>query len=441
MLLFFLGLLLVFLASFLAIFSLTWWEINGFLPLGFLISGFILSLVGLPLVLRRSRASSRSQLEYLIIFFLGFPFFLALPFWIYTPFSFIEALFEAVATITLSGYSNLIMDEFPPHLIYFRSLSQWFSGGIMLFLIIPIYGGRKTPSHSFPKELQYLGHLLGEYKIPFLIYSVATIAVYSLLVIFDLELEKSFFYSLGAISTGGFSPYGGSVAALENLAAERIIAMSMFFSLVGYVVYSNITVLFTSKAWRFSYLYFPAFLLIGGFAAGIIFWDNGWDGFFYFASAASTTGYFLDNQVNFMPLIYALTVVGGCYGSLTGGLYINSVAQILMKLRTSSKKALQRRSIPGAIGRDREFLVSYVVAFAISCLALSFSGMDFMEVLDLSLKALSNSAPMERWDPSTISDYQRLVLICSMTLGRLGIVYLAAFFFIFRRDWNGKFWI
>ena len=427
---YFLGLLLISFSALLVIFSLIWW-ILGSILWGFLITALTSFVLGALLVHKPAFVHGRSHLYHLISFLVVFPFFLALPFWIDTPFSLVQSLFEGVATVTLSGYTNLSQSSLP-QLIYFRSTMQWVSGFVILCMIISLHGGRAVPKTAAGiYELEHLNNLFQYCRSPLAIYFLLTVAAFTLLFLCGVSPGESFIYATGTVSTGGFTPDRASVKALGNVNAEKVIALFMFLSVAGYTVYGDLVKLKSSKIRQVCYLYFPGSVLVAGVVIGFLFWNDGWDGLFYFASAASTTGYFLDREVSFMPLIYALMIIGGCYGSLAGGIHVDRVIQVLNKLIGFSRTIFQS-SQKGEQGM--QFFVSYLFSFILLCLALSLSGLGLPEVMDHTIKTLSNSAPMGSEIPTSV--YQQVVLMCSMILGRLGLVYLVAFALTYRREFG-----
>ena len=80
------------------------------------------------------------------------------------------------------------------------------------------------------------------------------------------------------------------------------------------------------------------------------------------------------------------------------------------------------------------FFFLYIITFAFSALLLSFSGLDFLTSISASASAISNVGPGlgdvigPDGNYSSLSDYSKLILICTMFLGRLEMLTILVLF-------------
>ena len=80
------------------------------------------------------------------------------------------------------------------------------------------------------------------------------------------------------------------------------------------------------------------------------------------------------------------------------------------------------------------FFFLYIITFAFSALLLSFSGLDFLTSISASASAISNVGPGlgdvigPDGNYSALSDYSKLILICTMFLGRLEMLTILVLF-------------
>lgn len=80
------------------------------------------------------------------------------------------------------------------------------------------------------------------------------------------------------------------------------------------------------------------------------------------------------------------------------------------------------------------FFFLYILTFAFSALLLSFSGLDFLTCISASASAISNVGPGlgeiigPNGNYSSMTEYSKLVLICTMFLGRLEMLTILILF-------------
>ena len=157
----------------------------------------------------------------------------------------------------------------------------------------------------------------------------------------------------------------------------------------------------------------------------------------------SSTGYTLEDFSNwnhFITLIFFLIIpLGACSGSTSGGLKVFRL-QIAFTL---FKRQIHQLMHPSAIFPQRynnhkvndtivrsiiAFFFAYIGVTVFSAILLSASGMEVLDSISTTLACLSNIGPAigPKYGPcgdfSILNDFQKLVLLIDMILGRLEVL-------------------
>tara|TARA_B100000575_G_scaffold269887_1_gene249915 strand:- start:1997 stop:2437 length:441 start_codon:yes stop_codon:yes gene_type:complete len=137
--------------------------------------------------------------------------------------------------------------------------------------------------------------------------------------------------------------------------------------------------------------------------------------------------------------------IGGCAGSTTGGLKVFRFQILIKYINLSLKKILQPNAVFASHFNGKRihettyesvmsFFFLYILTFAFSALLLSFSGLDFLTCISASASAISNVGPGlgeiigPNGNYSSMTEYSKLVLICTMFLGRLEMLTILILF-------------
>lgn len=132
----------------------------------------------------------------------------------------IDALFESVSGITTTGLSTLAtLEDRPQSYLFARAWLQWCGGLGIVVLSIALIGGHRTSAHRMLETIggetfdttarSYARRMLG-------VYLSLTLSGFALIwwLLGDAFIAMN--HTLAAISTGGFSPYDASLAAVEG---------------------------------------------------------------------------------------------------------------------------------------------------------------------------------------------------------------------------------
>lgn len=382
-----------------------------------------------------------------------------------TKLSLIDSLFESMSGITTTGATILDnIDNLPKGLLIWRAFLQWLGGiGIVVIALIVLpflrIGGMQLfhlegddPYEKFlPKISSVVTKILT-------IYVFLTLLLFALYYLFEMSLFDAIAHSFTTISTGGFSTHNESFAYFDN---HSILLIAIIFMILGSVPFlviaqtsiSNLFTIFKDHQVR-------VFLIILLFSIIIIF---------YFAnqyvngnifhklisisfntiSIISGTGYVSENFENWgsyaSVLFLLLMFIGGCAGSTTGGLKVFRFQILLKYINLSLKKILQPNAVFASHFNGKRindttyesvmsFFFLYILTFAFSALLLSFSGLDFLTCISASASAISNVGPGlgeiigPNGNYSSMTDYSKLILICTMFLGRLEMLTILILF-------------
>ena len=156
--------------------------------------------------------------------------------------SFIDAIFETVSAVTTTGLStSATMAGKPQTFLFSRAWMQWVGGlGIVVLcmaaLIQPgLTAKRLDISKSFDDDIA--GGTRAMSRRILIVYGMLTLLGIAVLMACGVDWFSAILYAIAAISTGGFAPYDGSLAALPNLYAETAVIVISMLGAVSLLVY------------------------------------------------------------------------------------------------------------------------------------------------------------------------------------------------------------
>ena len=395
--------------------------------------------------------------------FLGYlliPAILSLPLYlsIYN-LTFLNALFESISGFTSTGFT--IFDNIKhidQSLIIWRSSTQWIGGLYFLFSIvylIDIY------DESFKKSLTNFlsfnsSEVLKQATKVFLIYSVLTLVIFTILNFVGIRSFNSLNLSMSIISSGGFIPVNELDTILLNdkqIITFSILILLSFFSI--FFIYN----IFSIKKKNLNFFYEDLHLLFYFFSILMIFFlffsfnNNFTYNLLSITSSVSNIGLSLNfdqSNLNFIYLI--LVIIGGSFFSTSSGLrfikvyslFKYSLNQILSFSRP--KNIFMNKLIFSKISFDFDEINKYFLAilvFIISLLLLttflSITGINFENSFKLSILTLMNTVNSSAYGLSDLdfSNFQfltKIFLIFFMIIGRIELITILLIFkkFLFK---------
>ena len=371
-----------------------------------------------------------------------------------------NAVFESTAGLTTTGISVFLTPEnLSQSLLFWRALMQWVGGlGVLTFFIAVIResGGisrklfsaetHKTDPGSIRPSLKK--SIFELWKV-YIIITAGMIASYTAL---GMTVFDSVAHAFSAISTGGFSTTGASLAAFSQ--GIQIVTIGfMFLGGVNFVllykalnldksIFSNSELKLYSKI----FLLFTGLILLDLAGPGLSL-QAVIDSFFQSAAVISSTGYATTDMLAFsialQVMLVGLMFVGGSLGSTSGGLKTFR----LMSLIRLTKKRLRAYTLPDTaineVKIDGEILDNstlqtisvllftwLVVVFTGTGLLMLIEDISFMGALSGTVSAAGNMGPvfMESEALVNLSVPAKMIWVFVMIAGRLEMLPVLAIF-------------
>ncbi len=418
-----------------------------------LTSGFF-SLIFFKLKSSEKKPSLFEKILTILFGYIIIPLILTIPFYfsIYN-LTFINALFESVSGFTSTGFSIFNdIKQIDQSLIMWRSTTQWIGGLYFLFSIIfliDIYDESLKRSLTNFISLNNSEIIKQSVKI-FILYSLLTFLIFSILEIIGLRTFNSFNLSLTLISSGGFLPFNDISLVLNTDFKKIVLSTLMLISFFSIFFIYNL-ILFKNRDKNFFYedynllLYLIVlvlvFLLFFGYNNEFI------NILFSIFSSISNIGISLNNEFNNLHFIFLLLVIiGGSFFSTSSGLrFIRiyslikfSINQILsfsrprnifMNRLLFSKTNFELNEI------NKYFLsiIIFIISLIILTSLISFSSIDFEKCLKISILTLMNTVNSSAYgihdfDFQNIHFFTKYSIILFMIIGRIELLTILLIF-------------
>ncbi len=403
---------------------------GDFIP--FLIANGILAGSGIALYLIGFRANEyaagrKEGMLTVTLTWVMFSFFGMLPYYLggYAQ-SVTDAYFESMSGYTTTGASIFSdIESLPKGILFWRSMTQWQGGiGMIVFTValLPIFGGgasqlfdAETPSITHerfrPRVAQVAKRLSG-------VYIFLTLLLVGLLWAGPMNLFDAVNHALTTISTGGYSTKNTSVAYFHSSYTEYIITLFMFIgstnmTLIYFCFNRQGKKLFRDEEFR----WFVCFVagIIGIVAVWV--WVNGYEtgvenafraAAFNVVSLISTSGFMTEDYIGwgafFWWIAILLMIICGCSGSTCGGLKMGRVVILSKNLSNAFMKQTHPHAVIPVrmnghvvsgeiVQRVLAFACAYMALIIVSCLVLTFNGVDFEESIGAVITSLGNVGP------------------------------------------------
>ncbi len=309
-------------------------------PLFFFTGGMILNFIPR----KAGEVTFSAALSSVALLWLSFALVSCIPFLLVLDISFTDALFEAMAGWTGTGFSLLHdIESLPDSLLFWRTYMQWLGGLaiISLSLTIAFRSGLENLPLFRPESRteRIIPSIVANGKEIWAVYILLTVISVGIILIARVSLWDALHIALSGISTGGFIPVEGGISAyhkpvLEFLLVPVMIMGSIPFSLF-YMTYRNRKVSFLSDEQVRILIYFLCFgfLIVAGdliFISRCTPAEAVREGLFMTTAVISTTGFQNVNPSPFPSVTLAfltmLMFVGGPSGSTAGGLHLSRIA-------------------------------------------------------------------------------------------------------------------
>ena len=376
--------------------------------------------------------------------------------------NYIDAVFETVSGFTTTGATVLtFMEGQPRGIMFWRAQTQWMGGVGVLVLALALFPKLGEGSVYLmraespgPIKSKLKPRLNDTAKILYIIYIGLTAAEILCLCLAGMPLYDSVIHAFTSISTGGFSVKNASIAAYDSLLIEWIITIFCFlsgvnFSLLYFVLLRNFKALTQSEELK---LYAVVTVVASALITVNLMVQTGCafdfetitGAVFQVVTLMTTTGYMTRDYVlwpAFAQMILVLVMfMGGCAGSTSGGIKHIRVLLLFKNLKRDVQRILRPRQVT-VIKIDGErvdestlssislFFFAYILMLLLGMVVVSWDNVGLDAALGASLTCISNVGPGfgilgPTGNFSALSAVSKVVLSCSMLLGRLEILPL-----------------
>lgn len=374
--------------------------------------------------------------------------------------SFTDAFFEAASGLTTTGSTVLSgLDDLPPGILLWRSMTQWIGGlGIVVLGIslLPFMrsGGQQLFSlessdkseKPFPHARQYAERIA-------LIYGGLTLACMSAYMALGMGPFDALNHAMTTVSTGGYSTSDGSMGTFGT--TPILLASSLFMFIGGLPFLFLIRLTAANFSWDIQIGYF--LYLVGTATAAIVVYRamHGAEvdirvlatTLFNVISVITTTGYASEDYQLWGPAIatvfFFMTFLGACAGSTAGGFKQFRIVISSQIIRRSLVMAVRPHQIVAMrygnrlIDQDLTssvmiFAFLYAITFIVFAVAYSFFGLDVATAISASATAIANVGPGiggvigPAGNFAGLPDIMKWMLCWEMIVGRLEIIAVYA---------------
>lgn len=438
---------------------------------GFAFSLFVTGSLGSLLALA-NRSPDNSQLKLREAFILttfswvATSLFAALPlYWSPLKLSFIDCWFETVSALTTTGATVIQnLDKCPKGVLLWRSILQWLGGtGIVLMAmtVLPILriGGMQLFRSEFSDRSEKILPRVSQISTAIVtIYLLLTLSCGLCLWAAGMTIFDAICHAMTTVSTGGLSTHDQSIGYYDSLSIELIISTFMIFGGITFILYIRVwqghwQALYQDSQLRMFLLIIVITTLIITLwnyqVTGMAFLTSLRTGYFTVTSVISSTGFFTEDYSHWhqfpIMLILALSCIGGCTGSTSGGIKIFRF-QILGALSRAHLHTLRRpnsvfvaayqgQKIPEAVAASvLTFVTLYLLSFFALAALLGIFGFGILDSFSAAISVIGNAGAgiTEAFGPSgTYADIAReakLLLMFGMIMGRLELLTVFVLF-------------
>jgi len=371
----------------------------------------------------------------------------------------LDAFFESMSGWTGSGFSMILSPENVSRSTQlWRSVTQWIGGAgvILLMVTILIRPGTSTYAlyQSETRKEKIRPSIRSTIRTIWKLYLLLTVASFFLLYVAGMPAWDSLNNAMTAISTGGFSPYGNSIAHYDNLAIELALIPVM---IAGALPFAAIYMAFRHHFHTLLYdIQVRAFMSLIGVGCVILVIQNYLfnyndifsairDSVFQFVSAITCTGFQTTDLSGWSPtalLILSIAmIIGGCAGSTAGGIKIargiflvNQVRLWLIKTLLSKKAVVVMKlgrlkvlesSMTEELNEATLISFLWIVNIVVSIMLLSNilgTGVDISLIIFEVCSAQGNVGLTAGLLTPAISPLAKAIFMVDMWMGRLEIV-------------------
>lgn len=381
-----------------------------------------------------------------------------------------SAVFEAFSGLTTTGATVMTgLDNLPKAILFYRQFLQWLGGmGIIVLAIaiIPLLGigGMQLyrAEMSGPmKEQKIRPRITETAKVLWMIYLSLTLLCALAYWLAGMSVFDAITHSFSTVSIGGFSTHDASIGYFNSPLINGITVLFLLVSACNFGLHFRAFSTIGRENFFKIYLRDPEFrffisiqvilvVVCTSVMWGHSYFKTSWQDFeqvlFQAVSISTTTGYTTSDFAawpSFVPvLLISASFMGGCAGSVGGGL---RVARVLV-LYLQGKRELKRVVHPNlvypikwgknvlderVIGGIWAFFSAYILVFLICLLGVIACGVEPFNAFNAVLASINNLGPglgAVSSNMIAIPDSAKWILTIAMVCGRLEIFTLLALF-------------
>ena len=396
------------------------------------------------------------QLITIIMTYLLTSLLVALPFYLSNyQVTFLNAIFESVSGLTGTGFSIFKNIKYlDPTLILWRSSSQWIGGLYFLIFLIIIFSNKSfnykmtnltySGENNFNTRENVKDNIL---KI-FIIYSVLSIIILSLLNVSGVRLFNSLNMSMTLISGGGFLPTDFIGKIISTNLQKIIFIFALIISMLNFYLVINI---FNKKILVKDHKEDLYLIILPLILFAFIYFTNykGIDIIISVISSLANSGLTVVQSGNNLSLYFLLiTIIGGSLISNTSGI---KLTRFYILLKITSLEIIKLISPNSVINKtifnsdkkisDENIKISFLIfiSFFLSLLILSsflvIDDIGFEKSFKLSILTLTNTVNSEMFNMQNVNftnllTSSKMSLILFMIIGKIELISI---FLIFKK--------
>jgi len=369
--------------------------------------------------------------------------------------TFLNSIFESVSGLTGTGFSIFKDIKYlDPTLILWRSSSQWVGGLFFLFFLIIIFSNKsfnyKMTNLTFPGDNNFNSeaNIKDNLLRIFLLYSLLSILILSLLNLSGVRLFNSLNLSMTLISGGGFLPIENISKIISTNFQKVILIFSFLISMLNFYLLFNIfnkNILLKDHKEDF-YL-----ILLTIVFCCLIYFNNyeGLDIIISVTSSLANSGLTLMKSDNNLSLYFLLiTIIGGSLISNSSGIKLTRFYILLKITSLEIIKLISPNSIINKtlFGSDKKISDDHVkisfllfISFFLSLFILSsllvVDDIGFEKSFKLSILTLTNTVNSEMFNMQNLNfdnllTSSKISLILFMIIGKIELISV---FLIFKK--------
>ena len=369
--------------------------------------------------------------------------------------TFLNSIFESISGLTGTGFSIFKDIKYlDPTLILWRSSSQWIGGLFFLFFLIIIFSNKSfnykmtnltySGDNNFNSENNIKDNLI---RI-FIIYSLLSISILSLLNLSGVRLFNSLNLSMTLVSGGGFLPTETIGKIISSNFQKIILIFSFLVSLLNLYLLFNI---FNKNTLIKEHKEDVYLIVISIVFCSLIYFNNydGLDIIISVTSSLANSGLTIMESDNNLSLYFLLlSIIGGSIVSNSSGIKLTRF-YILLKITSSeiikliSPNSIINKTIFGSDKKisDEHVKISFLIfiSFFLSLFILSsllvVDNIGFEKSFKLSILTLTNTVNSEMFNMQNINfsnllTSSKISLILFMIIGKIELISI---FLIFKK--------